>query len=360
MSELDDILSEIDITDWLDWEGISYRRAGSGSNLNLKDCVFCGDSRHKVYMRADNGLGTCFHGDCNEKFNLFSFARRHLNADARSTIAHFKDYALRTGIGPRATPVVRHEPNTEGWQMPPSIALPTLEGMTHQFLIDRGITIKTQIAFDLRFCAEGRFDYQDIDGQFRQMIYDQRIIIPVHDLDGVVKTFQGRDVSGTSDRRYLFPATLPGTGRFLYGGHLIAEKPHLVFGEGPFDVMAIHQALIDHPDFRAVGAIGSFGLSIGHSDHIGNDDQLHRLLLLKAQGLAQITFLWDGTRAAWLAALEAGIMLRRHGFKVRMGALPQDKDPNEVDTATVRRAITDAQLLNDQSYTTLRLLIPFK
>lgn len=351
MTDLQELLDDIDVADFLDYEAISYRRVGAGTNLNIRECPFCGSSNWKTYMRADNGRGLCFRGDCQAKFSLFSFTRQHLNADNKATAEHIKQYALQAG-SVSARPKIEHDPVTDGWELPSSIPLPTPDGQTHPSLIKRRITLDTQALYGLRWCEEGRWTYKDIDGVQRAQIFDRRIIIPVHDLDGVVRSFQGRDGTGKAEKRYLFPSGLPGTGRFLYGGHLVSGKSHLVIGEGPFDTMAIHQAISNHPDFRNVGAVGSFGLSIGISE---GDDQLARLLKLKQAGTSTLTFLWDGERGAFLAAVANGEKLLSHGFRVRIGLLPADHDPNEVDTVVVRKAIEEAQELTPMQALAFRL-----
>ena len=71
-----------------------------------------------------------------------------------------------------------------------------------------------------------------------------RILIPIYDLDGKMRTFQGRDITGESDRRYLFPISLPASGKFLYNGHNAIGKRTVIVSEGAFDVMGIKRALL--------------------------------------------------------------------------------------------------------------------
>jgi DNA primase len=357
--ELQKVIEGIDLEDWLTWEAISFKRVGGGSNLRLQYCPFCGDSRNKVFFHREKKQGLCFHGDCQAKFNLFTFARQHLGTNNRGVIQHLKQYARQAGVI-RARPVITEPVVADGWELPESIPLPTPEGMTHPMLITRKITLDTQALFGLRWCEEGRWTYNDGDGVTRQQIFDQRIIIPVHDLDGTVKSFQGRDGTGKADKRYLFPATLPGTGRFLYGAHLVDGRSHLVLGEGPFDVMATHQAISGHPDYKDVAAVGVFGLSVSTGDREGANDQLARLLQLKQRGVRRLTFLRDGEPGAYLASIKDGEALLKHGFEIGIGLLPQDCDPNEVDTAIVRRAIEEAQTLTPLTALAMRLNCPYK
>ena len=356
-SALSELLETVDIQDWLDTEGIDYRIGGAGQ-LNIRECPVCGDSRWKVYLNQEHGRGLCFHGECNAKFNLFSFARAHLGTDTRGTALHFESYVRGTGGMPVAPKVVSVPVTPGSWQMPSSIPLPTSTGMTHPFLIERRITLATQAMFGLRFCDEGSHRYVNHEGLDRVQDFSQRILIPVEDLDGEIKTFQGRDVTGEAEKRYLFPASLPGTGRFLYGASYVRNRSHLIICEGPFDVMATHQAIEGMQEFKDVGAIGSFGLSIGKGDQTG-DDQLGRLRILKREGLKTLTFLWDGEHGAFKQAVEAGRSLREEGFKVRIGMLPQNKDPADVSTEIVRSAIREAQSLTDHNLLRFTLQNPY-
>lgn len=362
MSDIKDLLNNVDLEDWLDWEGIDYRRAGSGMNLNVRECPFCHDNRWKVYINKDKKLGLCFHGDCSARFNLFTFARQHLDTDNKGVVSHFTDYTRRFGIMmPAPTLPLVFTPKNKEWQLPESSPLPTGDGKTHPFLINRHITLDTQAAFGLRWCKSGSFSYVDLSGRNRMMNFDNRIIIPVFDLEGGLQTFIGRDTTGVADKRYLFPATIPGTGRYLFGGNLLPETfTDLVVCEGPFDVMATRQAIQGYQEFRAYGVVGSFGLSIGMSDQENSNDQLGRLLKLRSRGLERITIMWDGERGAFLAAINSGERLISHGFKVRIATLPADRDPNEVRTAVVREAIENAQELTPLTAIAWKLVPPYK
>jgi DNA primase len=360
VDDLSDIINSIDLKDFLDSDGIVYRRAGSGDNLQLRECPFCGNSDWKVYFSTKKKRGLCFKGDCQARFNMFTFVKQSHSFNNKETTRCIMNYA--SGMGFKLS-VLRYVAPiiTGGWEMPESIAIPTVEGYTHPTLTARSILPETQTLFGLRWCEKGMWSYRDDDGVDRQMIYDKRIIIPVHDTDGIVKTFVGRDGTGKSDKRYLFPATLPGTGRYLYGAHLLTGKEdHLVITEGPFDVMATHQSIRGFPEFAKTGVVGSFGLSIGMSDDENNDDQLHRLFALRNSGVKKLTFMWDGEVGAFAAAIKMGDKLRALGFVVNIAMLPDDCDPNEVDTACVRATISDAKRLNESSSILWKISSPYK
>lgn len=342
LSDLDELLGGIDLETWLEYEGIDYRRTAGGDNLQLRVCPACGDERWRVYMHREKKLGVCFHADCRKRFNLFSFARAHLNADSGGTIRHFEDYTSRVLHMPPKPKLVRPEVRLEGeLELPANVALPTPAGETHPYLTGRSILPATQAAFGMRWCESGTWLYEDVDGTPKRMWFGGRILLPVSDLDGKVHTFVGRDATGAAQLRYLFPPRLPSAARYLYGSELAGDAEHLIIGEGPFDAIAIHQALA-HSDFRDCAALGSFGLSIGHGDQAG-DDQLGRLIRLRHGKARRVTMLWDGETNALNHALDAAELLARHGLPTSIGLLPKGTDPAEVDTGTVRRAITAAQ-----------------
>ena len=341
--DLGDVIAAIDVADFLDYEGVDWRRAGSGANLMLKDCPFCGGSKWKVYINKRKKIGLCFSGDCGARFNLFTYTRELLQVDNGSVARHLSDYAKGAGvIRPKMERPAIELPSA--WEMPSSVPIPTPDGMTHPFLLNRNILPETQALYGLRWCDQGQWTYFDEGGRSLSMDYSKRIIIPVQDLDGTVQSFVGRDVTGEAEKRYLFPATLPGTGRFLYGAHLLSDQKKLIINEGPFDVIATHQAIDGLVEFKEYGVIGSFGLSIGINDD--ENDQLHRLLELKSRNsINELMFMWDGENGALNAAIRYGFKMIEHGFNVRVALLPFDSDPNEVSTEIVREAIRNARTL---------------
>jgi DNA primase len=353
---LQDIFDALDLEEWLEYHSLDYRRTAGGDNLQLKVCPVCHDDRWRVYMERNKKLGVCFHADCNARFNLFKFACAMFDGDKRRTIAHFEDYGSRILHRPRKVEVIK--PVILGdLVLPESVALPTPEGHTHPYLIDRSVLLTTQSRFGLRWCEKGVWNYADTAGVNRSLRYDNRILFPVFDLDNRCRTFVGRDTTGDSSLRYLFPPRLPSAASFFYGAELAQEAEHLIIGEGPFDCLAIHQAL-EHPDFHNCAALGSFGLSIGHGDSEGND-QLGQLLRLRRGAARRVTMLWDGEANALRHALDAASLLTRNGFAVNIGLLPLDADPSSVDTTTIRRAIADACLYTTRIQMTYTLKSPY-
>ena len=82
VSDLKELLTELDFEQWLDTEGIIYRRGGvstRGREVNIKECPVCGSSNWKVYFNLTNGVGKCFAGDHPEEiqFNKLVFLKHY-------------------------------------------------------------------------------------------------------------------------------------------------------------------------------------------------------------------------------------------------------------------------------------------
>lgn len=352
-AELQEALDTLDIEAWLDREGVRYRhtRGSSGRQLNVKECPCCGNSNYKVYLNADTGLGNCFHGDCETKFNKWKFISAQLGLPHRQVVEHIKQTAREQGWRPpRKTGVAVNLRSTE-LVMPESIPLPH-HGRNLRYLDNRGITGDVASYFSLRYSHRGTFPYIDEDGRPRIQDYGNRIIIPVFDLDGELVSFQGRDTTGKADKKYLFPPGFASTGAHLYNAQNAIGAERIVIGEGAFDVAATKVALDTDMALRDVVPVGSFGK---HLSHGSDDSQMAKLLFLQRHGLKQVTFMWDGEDRAIDDAIEAALLLRRVGLIARVAVLPEDKDPNEVPASEVTGAFWRAQTITPASATKLRL-----
>lgn len=337
---------DLDPVALLDWLGCEYKQkhGRSGPQLNVKTCPRCGGSSWKVFLSAETGLGNCFHGACVglPGFNLFSFARHTLgSADEAAKV--LQSLGARTLARSRQS--IESAVKTAGrWSLPESVDLPNTSAFEKglpDYLIDRGFTCETAKKHKWRYCTRGSFTLDAASGQVSQR-YDQRIILPVCDLSGEIVTFQGRDVTGKQQPKYLFPPGLPGSGRLLYNGHRAIGSPAIVIGEGVFDVAAIDQALQSVKGdyfFRQFVPVGSFGK---HLSLDGADSQASKLAYLKQRGLQKIVLMWDGEPAALKAAMETGERLARLlNLEVKVARLP-GKDPNEVEPEVVLHSLREA------------------
>lgn len=342
--ELKEILNSIDMECYLDREGLLYKitRGSSGQQLNLKTCPVCGGNQWKVYLNAETGFGNCFSGSCEVTFNKYSFIKA-CNNDISSgeVIRHIKAVASEQGWRQKKT--IKYVVDNEliGLHFPESIDLP-FEGKNLKYLTNRGITNEIASYFYLKYSKNGVFRYNDGD-KVRTQNYSSRIIIPIYDLDGILASFQGRDITGEADKKYLFPPGYSSTGKYLYNGHNALHARHVVICEGVFDVMAVKIAMDSDVSLREIVPIGSFGKHL--SNGFGND-QVEQLIKLKHKGLKEVTFMWDGELSAIKSAIRSALIVSRLGLMTRVAILPKNKDPNEATICEVTEAFKNATVIN--------------
>lgn len=357
MDTLKEILDTIDMEAYLDREAVDYRhtRGSSGDQLNVRECPVCGGSKWKVFLNAETGLGNCFHGDCSARFNKYSFIRAHIGSPTNAkTFEHIKQVAREQGWrAPRKhSNAVNLAPAT--LKLPQSLPFP-IKGRNLAYLQNRGVGVEVAQYFNLRYCHEGKFWYK-LDGKNRFQSYDRRILIPIFDLEGTLVSFQGRDITGEAEKKYLFPPEFASTGKYLYNGHNAVGAKRIVVGEGAFDVIATKIALDEDMSLRDIVPVGTFGKHLSSGDPNGND-QFGAFLKLKERGLEEVTFMWDGEAQATKDAIKAALLLRQAGLKVRIALLPKGKDPNEVAPIEVRKAYWSAKIVNRAEVTKLLLAL---
>lgn len=354
--DFDEIEENLDMEFFLDVEKIPYRRSRgvNGLQLNIKTCPACDDNRYRTYFGIDTGRGNCF--VCGRGFNKVSFIYEYKDRIWPDTLRFCSDLLKDQGWRPKRKSFTSIEPGEI--KLPNSLPLPLSTGENLKYLVNRGFDDDITRYLQLRWCRFGIYDYVDEDGKKKTQDFSNRIIIPVCDIHGSLKTFQGRDITGKSDRKYLFPKMLPGTGRYLYNGHNVLATDHVVMGEGVFDVAAIKLALDRDVSLRHVVPIGSFGKHLSYGATDGND-QLGQFIALKNRGVKTVTIMWDGERAALTAALSAAKLLAGIGLQARIALLPANRDPNEVTSNVVLDAFFKAQIWSSSLDIKLRLRNPY-
>jgi len=360
MSELQDLLSNIAVEDILDREGFDYRttHGSRGEQLNVEECPFCGGTDWKVYINRDSGLGNCFHGSCQTRFNTYNLTKRILeNAGTGHVIPYLKNLAQEQGWRPRSmTPTIDVETEAGDWKLPDNIDLPDRHGNMLDYLTRRGVTPEIAKMFDLRYCNDAWFNYTKPDGKHGGMNFSGRVLFPIYDLDGTMVTFQGRDITGKAEKKYLFPPKLPGTSSFFYNGFRCMRKETVVMCEGVMDVIGAYVALrMERPE---LGVMGSFGISL--SDGRPDLDQLSRLIKMKRSGLRHVIIMWDGEKGAYAAALKAASKIAKIGLKVSIALLPKGQDPGDAMGRDIVKAVSNPLPYEGSNVLRLGLKNPFR
>lgn len=348
-TELKETLEALDMETYLETEGIDYKTTfgSSGTQLNVKECPFCGGDKWKVYINQETGLGNCFSGSCPQgTFNKWLFIQGHLGADGKTTAQHIKDFTRELGWVPIRKTTKR---TVETFESP---TLPESEAVTEEhfspFLKMRGIKPYIAEYFGLRFSKSGMFSF----GTSGVQDYSNRIIIPIHDSDGTLVSFQGRDVTGEGEKKYLFPPGYGSTGVYLYNAQNHTDEKEVVMNEGVFDVFATKQAFDEDETMRDILVIGSFGKNLSYGTE---KSQLGEILKLKKRGVESITIMWDGEKSALKSAGKACELIRQAGLSAFIALLPKGKDPNEVEPTTVRQAYWTRKKYSKSAFVKLML-----
>jgi len=350
-------LEDFDVEQLVSYLGYDYRisNGGSGVQLNLRSCPLCNRQDFKVYVNAETGLGNCFH--CNIGLNRYKLIKLTLGLHAHKDILRYAD----TIAG-----IVRYKPKVhpdayklnQDWVLPLNRRI-NEQGDLPNYLVERNVDAKLAKRFDLRLCEYGFYKYKDFQDRVRFVDFSNRIILPIVDINEKLVTFQGRDISGSSERKYLFPNMLPGTGRYIYNAHyaLKQKSKRVVLNEGCFDVFATTTALESDVAYKDYVACGTFGkhLSIA-ANNVNSADQLSDLYKLSEAGVEEFIVLWDGERKAILAAMEAAISLNGFGLNTSVAQLSDDLDPAEVGTEGILRAIDQRKKPTQLDLVRMRLI----
>jgi DNA primase len=333
-------LDKYDVEQIVAYEGFEYKitNGNSGLQINIKECPRCHSSDYKVYLNAETGLGNCFR--CNEGFNKYKLVKLSRGLSSAADVARAFE-GMESVISYRPKAFIPYRKMNKDWVLPQNFKI-DLEEQLPQYLKDRSVDAKLAKRFELRVCEYGFYHYVDFQDRERAVDFSQRIIIPIKDIDGNLVTFQGRDMTGKAEKKYLFPNMLPGTGRYIYNAHYAKrhKAKKVVLNEGVFDVFAMTQALESDLKYRDYFACGTFGKNLSISaTNATSEDQLSDLFALFEAGVEELVVLWDGESAAIKAAYEAAVALNTFGLNATVAVIGGGLDPAETEPDVLLRAI---------------------
>lgn len=340
---MNELLDQISVEWFLDHHGAQIKDSWghSGRQLNVRECPFCGDDRWRMYVNADTGLGNCFAGSCPQGgFNKIQLLKAYKDGTGGSTLMGM----LRRLVDEQGLIEFKREvfkPDISQLKLPNGTMTVDELGEVPDYLQKRNIDADTCRRFDLQWSECGRFSITTPLG-VQSQDYSKRVIIPVYDLDGSLVTFQGRDATGTHERRYMFPPAFAGTGAYLYNANNYDGQKCAVLSEGVFDVIAVDQAIRAMNLHGLYHPMGTFGLNVS-SGRPDGDDQITRLASLKKRGLERVVFLFDGEFKAIKAAIDAAQLCRAQGLRTFIAHPPKGRDPGEMSGNQIIDAIESAK-----------------
>ncbi|MGE4572731.1 MAG: toprim domain-containing protein [Candidatus Izemoplasmatales bacterium] len=225
------------------------------TNILLPICPFCGEERRgKVYFGVVSGWGDCKVGG--ERFNAIMYVAEYLGVTQKEAFnILFKHHKSVEQKLPSINPV------TEEKHKEP-VVLPYGElAFNHPYLINRGITNDIIKRYGLLDCKRGKFS--------------GRIIIPIYYPDGTLLTYQGRDYTGISKNKYLFPANFNSKETLFNINYISDESIYVVICEGVFDCLGWVKA--------GINAVATFGKSISQT----------QVQILLDKGISNLYLAWD-------------------------------------------------------------------
>jgi len=226
-------------------------QVSGGKQVKLEDgaCPFCGEDRSdlRMYINSETGIGQCFH--CEKGFNAISFVKANEGCSVGK--------AIKILVGDEdawARTEEEEEISEEGLKFPRMVkASDSEQGMA--YLVSRDIDERLATHFGLHYAVE------NVTIQKKLYYVKDRIIIPIYDIEGGVVSWQGRDTTGKSKQKYLFPPDFQGRNH-LYNAQAVSRRPdYCILSEGAFDVWGWWRSGFEN-------CVGSFGkkLSEGQLD----------------------------------------------------------------------------------------------
>ena len=355
-AEIIEKLAELDIEQFFDIEGIAYRRTTgkSGLELNVRECPMCGSNEWKVYVNPKNGLGNCFAGShpVDKQFNKLRFVQQHSGLYGTALNRYVDNQLLEQGWRPKPKET-KLESTVDLKQevvLPPHYILPLPDGRLPDYLAARNVSAELVRYFDLRFIVNGIHAYFDFNKKVATQDFSMRVLIPVYNLVGELCTFQGRDVTGTAIKKYLFPSSMPASGRYLYNGHNAFGKSTVVVLEGVFDVFAVKRAMFSDESLREhVEPIGTFGMHLSGGMGTETQDQIGSFLALKSAGLRNVILMWDSEKKAINNTIKSAKKLRSIGLNVKIAAFDKEgQDAGESSDADILKAYYRSKPFTDK------------
>lgn len=189
-----------------------FKIVSSGTEYQINYCPFCCKEKDdaRIYISIKDGLGFCHH--CGTGFSPVKFVMENEKVDKKTA---FKILKLKEGS--------YHKIPSKYIDKDVKIEFPETVEITEGHIA-------------LEYLKKRNVDLQMVE--FFQLRYDfqrKRILIPIFDIDGKMGSWQGRDITGKSKYKYLFPKGFKGA-EYLYNINNIVSGTYLVISEGVFDV----------------------------------------------------------------------------------------------------------------------------
>lgn len=341
MSEekINEIRQSVDIVDVI---GAYLPLEKKGRNY-VTVCPFHDDTNPSMSISPEKQIFMCF--VCHHGGNVFTFLKDYLKISymeavkkvaeiGRIDISEYQIVTEKKPVNPKLEPLYKmHEEASRiyGHYLNTKLGLPAKE-----YLTSRNMTEEIIDTFQIGFAPQDnvlvksfeKMEFPLIDMYRSGLViesskgfdrFTNRIMFPLHNQEGRVVGFSGRIFgNGQSESKYMNSpeSEIFIKGEMLYNYHRVKDSVrqagHIIICEGFMDVIALYKAGI-----KNVVAIMGTALTSGHIH------ALHRLT-------KNIYLCLDGDQAGKNATLKCIEPLEKSGFDVKIIALPDGKDPDEI------------------------------
>lgn len=291
-----------DLRPWLQARlGAKIERHGPEWGLPCPECDVGRAKEFRLWFNIEKNTGTCY--KCHRAFNTLSLVQVLEGVSFTEALRLVKEHTvsgvlslalLKQRVEQAFSEVAEAEPEKLG-----TIALPDefLSCADHHpsewpaYILKRIGSLKTVYDHGIGWCVHGYFKY--------------RMVVPIR-LDGEVVSFIARDMTGTADKKVLYPKGCK-TSRMLFNYDRARRFDRVILVEGVLD------ALRTGPRCMAI-----LGTNLSDS----------QVTLLANSEAREVVVMLDGDAAGEAGALKVVERLRSM-FKLRVVRLPRGLDPDD-------------------------------
>lgn len=198
---------------------IPHKRRGDEFQF-IDGCPFCGQEKPgdtRIYYNAAKDIGICFH--CDKRFRL----PQYISALNGVSIREAFEILREEGCDFRRSAVKAVKSNV---RIPDNLVEIRTSSEASGYCARRGISDFIIHDFNLKYIPE----------DFTQSYFGRRIFIPVFDSKGELGFWQGRDITGKAQMKYLFPKGADKS-QYVFNLHKIPyNADYVILCEGVMDV----------------------------------------------------------------------------------------------------------------------------
>jgi DNA primase len=300
-------------------------------------CPFHEEKTPSFRINENGQYFKCF--GCGKGGNVITFVRDYEHITFMEAV---EKLAERAGISIKSTPKNSKKSKTEILMNVYGLAKDffvnnlQFEPKVLEYLNGRGLSLETTKKFEIGYALDSfnglqnhlrrnniKADVLAVSGLFGQKndrlydIFRNRIMFPIHSLNGKIVAFGGRVLSkNQGGGKYINSPTtdIYHKGDQLYGLHLtkyeISKKKFVIISEGYLDFLRLYEN-------GFTNSVASLGTSL-----------TEKQVRLLSRYTEEFVILYDGDNAGQKAAVRAASIIIKEGYAGKIAILPEGEDPD--------------------------------